>query len=81
MSQRLVPQEGNVLDDLDDLEESFGYYRPIMEEDEEAQADGTAPRKRGRPPKDPSEAMSAVQKADRLANIKAAYWRLRTKSS
>jgi hypothetical protein len=59
-----------VMDDVNDLDEGFGYYRPIMDEQEAQGAEpGEAPRKRGRPPKDPTSAMSDAQKADRMAMI------------
>jgi hypothetical protein len=65
-----------VMDDVNDLDEGFGYYRPIMDEQEAQAAEpGDAPRKRGRPPKDPSAAMSDAQKADRMAMLMGALER------
>lgn len=72
--------ESSVMEDVNDLDEGFGYYRPLMDEDDEAKSTEPKP-KRGRPSKDPSAAMSASQKAERRAALVAAYERMKSRQS
>jgi len=81
MTTSILRDNNNVLDDVNDLEAEFGYYRPLMDEAEAGVAAGTERPRRGRPPKDPSAAMSDVQKADRMAVIMEAIERMREKQS
>lgn len=63
-----LKDETTVLEDVDNLDAEFGYFRPLDERDEDA-----SPAQRGRPPKDPTEAMSDREKANRRAMLIAAY--------
>ena len=68
-------QNTSVMDDVNDLDEGFAYYFPVLDDQEASAVPGEERPKRGRPPKDPSAAMSEAQKADRYAQLVMCYER------
>ena len=81
MELKTLINSESVMDDVNDLDAAFGYFRPIMEDDDESEdVEASAPTerpRRGRPRKDPVDAMSAADKAARRQMLVEAYNRVK----
>jgi len=80
MDRKNLLNDSSVMDDVNDLDAEFGYFRPLMDEEEEVKSRDDSPR-RGRPPKDPASAMTDAAKAARRATLVDCYMRSKAKSS
>lgn len=84
MESMFLDSANSVLDDINDLEDTFGYFRDSMEDEEEnsqevSGVEEPVKRKRGRPPKDPSASMSAHEKSQRRMMLVAACERFKNR--